>query len=324
MKSRPLVSFVAAVFNQQNTVVESVNSMLRQSYENIEVIVVDDGSSDSTFEIVSSLQDPRLKVLRKENGGPSSAFNFGISHCTGSFIAFMSGDDICDENRVLEQLEFFEGMDADLLFCVPESIDENDFELESEKMPFIVADDYESANDYFRHFFYKGNFLCAPSCMIKKIVLDAIGPLHEGLLQLQDFEYWIRACKLGYKIQVVKRNLLKYRWNLKDKSNLSSPSNANRINVEHKYIMQSYFDDASPELIYGAFEKETKELAEIGTYASLMVAKAMIYLHSEDDDCRQFGFNTLIDILDLEDARMVLRELYDIEPRDVFQRLNSK
>lgn len=95
--TEPLVSVIVIGYNQRQFAPQAVASVLAQSYRNLECIFVDDGSSDGTFEAVAALapDEPRLKLFAKDNGGPSSARNFGASHASpmAEFIAFLDGDD---------------------------------------------------------------------------------------------------------------------------------------------------------------------------------------------------------------------------------------
>lgn len=90
---RPLVSVVLTFFNQENYVRRAVGSLLSQTYERFEIIVVDDGSTDGTAEEVRKVDDARITFISKGNGGVSSARNRGIAEASGQFIAFLDGDD---------------------------------------------------------------------------------------------------------------------------------------------------------------------------------------------------------------------------------------
>ena len=92
--SAPLVSVIIPVYNGQDFITHSVRSALRQSYSNIEVIVVDDGSTDASTDCLSRIHDPRLKVIQRANQGAAAARNYAVSQSTGTFLAFLDADDI--------------------------------------------------------------------------------------------------------------------------------------------------------------------------------------------------------------------------------------
>lgn len=99
-------SIIIPVYNVEKYLNECVESVLNQTYKNMEIILVDDGSTDSSPKICDNYleQDNRIKVIHKKNGGASSARNVGIKNMTGDYVLFMDSDDFWDNNRVLENL----------------------------------------------------------------------------------------------------------------------------------------------------------------------------------------------------------------------------
>ena len=107
MKSREKVSIVIPVYNAEKYLRECINSLINQDYENIEIILVDDGSKDSSPNICDEYanKDKRIKVIHKENGGVSSARNAGIDASAGEWITFVDADDMVDNNYVSYLIE---------------------------------------------------------------------------------------------------------------------------------------------------------------------------------------------------------------------------
>ncbi|TOB02668.1 glycosyl transferase, partial [Vibrio parahaemolyticus] len=89
MDNLPLVSVVLPVYNCESFISDSVNSILKQTYRNIELIIIDDGSTDSTVDILNDFSDERIKIVSRENKGLIFSLNEGISLAKGSFIARM-------------------------------------------------------------------------------------------------------------------------------------------------------------------------------------------------------------------------------------------
>ena len=96
------LSVIVPIFNGENKIENCLNSIRKQNYNNLEIIVIDDGSTDSTFEICNMIakEDERVKVYYKENGGVSSARNTGIEKASGKYLMFIDGDDIIDSDFV--------------------------------------------------------------------------------------------------------------------------------------------------------------------------------------------------------------------------------
>ena len=101
------ISVIIAVYNIEECVSRCVESVLSQTYINLEIILVDDGSSDRSGEICDSFLDSRIKVIHKENNGLSSARNAGLDIATGDYIMFLDGDDYIHEDMCEKQYSLF-------------------------------------------------------------------------------------------------------------------------------------------------------------------------------------------------------------------------
>ncbi|MDO5728176.1 MAG: glycosyltransferase [Actinomycetaceae bacterium] len=115
--SQPLVSVVVPVYNVEDYVSTCVDSLLSQTYPNLEILLVDDGSTDKSGSIIDTFSDPRLRVFHQENGGLSSARNFGLEHANGEFLCFVDSDDVVREDFVESMLNVALVNDCDLVIC---------------------------------------------------------------------------------------------------------------------------------------------------------------------------------------------------------------
>ena len=106
--SSNLVSVILPAYNAESTILEAVDSVLSQTDVELELIVVNDGSTDSTLEMLSALSDPRLTILSGSNTGPAAARNRGIKRARGDLIAFIDADDIWLPGKVTNQLAALE------------------------------------------------------------------------------------------------------------------------------------------------------------------------------------------------------------------------
>ncbi|HEY9813254.1 MAG TPA: glycosyltransferase, partial [Candidatus Sericytochromatia bacterium] len=107
MQSNPLVSILINNYNYGRFLCEAIDSALKQTYSNIELIVVDDGSSDNSHDIIKSYGDKVIPIL-KENGGQASAFNAGFAASQGEIICFLDSDDIFLPEKVAEVAQVFD------------------------------------------------------------------------------------------------------------------------------------------------------------------------------------------------------------------------
>ena len=108
---------ITTTFNEGNALYTSVNSVLSQTYENFEYLIVDDGSSDETLELLEGLKDPRIKILSQANDGLSSARNRALEHTTGDYVCFLDADD-CRPNWSFQAIaDTIKASDPDVLLC---------------------------------------------------------------------------------------------------------------------------------------------------------------------------------------------------------------
>lgn len=112
-----MISIVLPSYNRAHILPKAVESILRQTYKDFELIIVDDGSSDNTCEVVKSFDDNRIVYVRQENAGACVARNNGIDHARGEYIAFQDSDDIWHQDKLEKQLKILQEKNADIVFC---------------------------------------------------------------------------------------------------------------------------------------------------------------------------------------------------------------
>ena len=100
----PKISIIVPIYNGENYISSFFNCISSQKYQNYEVLFIDDGSSDNTFDLCQKLtcRDQRIKIFRKKNGGPSSARNYGITHAEGEYLVFFDIDDEFSEDILFD------------------------------------------------------------------------------------------------------------------------------------------------------------------------------------------------------------------------------
>lgn len=186
MDKKPLVSIIVPVYNCEPYIDKCLETVLAQTYENIEVICIDDESPDKCPEILDSYaaKDPRVKVLHKKNGGVSNARNDGIKAATGKYIMFVDGDDWIDLHTVADMLDTAQEKNADAVMCC------------------YVKEfcDHSVESHIFRaNVFYEGNDVK------KKIHRRLIGPLLEELASPQNCDILVTPCMQLLKADICKK-----------------------------------------------------------------------------------------------------------------------
>ena len=104
----PKVSIIIPCYNYGNLILETINSILNQSLQDWEAIIVDDGSTDNTFTVCKDINDPRVKIIRQDNLGISVARNTGINKSYGDFLQFLDADDLIQHDKLKIQSEYLD------------------------------------------------------------------------------------------------------------------------------------------------------------------------------------------------------------------------
>ena len=121
------ISVIVPVYNVEDYLDRCINSIVKQTYKNLEIILVDDGSTDSSYKICNewAKKDERIKVLHNKNEGVSKARNVGIDASTGDFIAFVDSDDYIEETMFEKLLDKQKTNNSDIVFCRVNQINNN-------------------------------------------------------------------------------------------------------------------------------------------------------------------------------------------------------
>lgn len=127
-KQQKLVSVIIPAYNAEKFINETVESVLNQKWENIEVIIVDDGSTDNTSKILCSLaKDKRIRVIRQENQGCSAAKNIGLNYAKGDYIQYLDADDLLSSDKIAQQVEVLQNEPFGIAVCKTIIFEHTDF-----------------------------------------------------------------------------------------------------------------------------------------------------------------------------------------------------
>lgn len=192
MNSIPKVSIVIPVYNGSNYLRQAIDSALAQTYPNVEIVVVNDGSIDggATERIAFSYGD-KLRYFYKENGGVGSALNFAIEKMTGEYFSWLSHDDLYYPNKVATQMLALNGKDRlrTILYSnYAMFLDDNSEVIKEVKLP-------TTPPKQFRYFITVNNLLHGCTLLVPKIAFDECGVFNEKLRTIQDYDLWFRLAE---------------------------------------------------------------------------------------------------------------------------------
>ena len=323
--AEPLVSVITAVYNGEDTIGQTLDSILNQTYKNIELIIVDDASTDRSREIISAYKDERIKtVFLEKNNNVCNAGNIGFEHTKGKYVALIGHDDVWEKEKLHRQVAFLEEHSSySACFTWINIIDENDnISSQDHFLLYLrLCADNLSQSKWINRMMLSSNFMCAPSVCIRKETLEKVGYYRYGLLQLQDFDLWLRLLTEG-PVYFLQDRLTNYRQ-FSEKSanqNLSTinPGQQNRTCHEEQWVEYSYLETIGDQKFISLFHKYFKNPNALSK-KEILCEKAFLLWKWEN--C--FAVKLFIEMLEDEEMRDILKEKYQFELND-FYNMNRK
>ncbi len=194
--ANPLVSVVMPCFNREATVLEAVESVLTQDYNPIELIAVDDRSTDSTVAILESVNDPRLRILHNSGPrGPSQARNCGIRSTTAPWIAFQDSDDIWLPGKLKRQMDCLQGSSFVAAYCG--MLIKKDAHPDTPTQYRRPASETSPLEGDILPSLARENYISTQMLVVRRDILEQVGDFDEALPALVDWELMLRIASTG-------------------------------------------------------------------------------------------------------------------------------
>ena len=198
----PLISVLLCTYNDEKYIYKAVKSILDQTFENFEFIIINDGSTDRTLEILKQFDDKRIILIDKPNTGLTDSLNLGVSKAKSNWIARMDGDDISIKTRFEEQIKYIKE-DVAVIGTQCKFIDEEGNQIATVSLP-LTHNEILKKGTSFRTMFIH------PSVLINKELLLKSGGYDDYLDSAEDLDLWLKLSHYG-KLVNIDSVLLKYR-----------------------------------------------------------------------------------------------------------------
>lgn len=193
--AEPLVSIVTPTYNRSRFLLEAIDSVLAQTYQNFELLIVDDGSVDDTRLVLEQyLQDPRIRYIYQENSGQATARNNGLRHATGEFVCFLDSDDYWRADKLELSLAVFRELpEVSVVHADMIVVDENGVE--------ISRANAQRYSGRITGYLLRDNCVAMSTTMVRRSCFDKTGGFNRECRRADDYELWLRMslhCEFHY------------------------------------------------------------------------------------------------------------------------------
>jgi glycosyltransferase involved in cell wall biosynthesis len=278
----PFFSVVISLFNKENHIRSTVESVLNQKYDNFELIIVNDGSTDKSLEIINTINDNRIRIITTENKGASKSRNTGINAAKAKYIALLDGDDLWDNHYLVNMYNAISSYNDISVFATA-------LAQKYDKKIVPVAYNFKQETLFKTHNYFKSSLkysiLSSSSIVFKKEIIENIGDFDSSIVSGQDTDMWIRI-GLEYDIVFINEILAFYRYVPSSLSNTTFEASKKPTFSKYK-----------------ALEKENtdlKKLLDINRYSLALMSK----INNQND-----AFNFYKSQLDIKNLNLLKRIL---------------
>lgn len=326
-----LVSVLLPNYNGERYLEKTIESVLSQTYGHLELIVIDDGSTDGSRELLAALRekDQRLKtVLLKKNRHICYALNKGLEAARGEFIARIDvGDRFYPEKLEVQLAYFREHPECGACFALPDLIDSQGAVI-NQQCPDVYRL-YQQPNrtqaEWLHFFVGYGNCLAHPSVVFPRKILEQTGPYDMALMQGEDFDLWIRIALIA-PLHIIQKPLLACLWETNDQNKISQPqSDVNVIRFFNIRVeaVDKLFDRISDEQFVRYFRDDFQNQASAEPL-ELECEKSLFLLHCFQDfpEFSLLGFRRLHQLVNRPEGLELLEERFGFTLHDLY-RLNA-
>lgn len=202
----PQVSVIIPVYNSQRFVRRALDSVLNQTYQNLEVVVIDDGSTDATAEVIQGLGDPRIVYLHQKNQGQGPARNNGIRRCTGEYVTFLDSDDYYLPEKIAREVEFLRSnREYQVVYC-------NALHFHSDRPAVLYKNKGQHPSGNILPVLLHTSLINLNTAMMERGVLEKSDLFNETRYFPEEWELWLKIALAGYSFGYLDEDLVFVEW----------------------------------------------------------------------------------------------------------------
>ena len=217
-----MISVIIPLYNKKKSIAQTLESVLAQTYTDYEIIVVDDGSTDNSLQVVKDycgkfpMSNIQFQIISKPNGGVCSARNRGIQEAKGEYVAFLDADDLWDKEYLTEQVKMIADFPEAAMWGI------NFAEMNKgklvRKLETALPDGYRGyVDDYFQMKGRISDLFCSSSVVIRKDVFDKVGLFDERIKYAEDSDMWFRIIATN-KVTFFDKYMVFYQWDAENRA----------------------------------------------------------------------------------------------------------
>lgn len=320
-----LISVLMVNYNHEHTIKKTIKSVLNQTYKNIQFIIVDDGSTDLSCNIVEQFDDKRIELYKLEkNEHICYATNVGFDKVKGKYLARIDSDDIWYPNFLEKQMMFMEEQpERKICFTWCDWIDEEDNNINHLVPEWLGLCDvkFNSQREWLKQFYFEGNCLMHSAVVMETELMREIGGFEPAYRQLHDFDYWVRIAK-RYNIYIIPERLACIRKFRTGRDNASTPTKINTIRTFNEYmdIRATMFDGMSDETFIEAFGDQFV-CSDSRSEEELKCEKAFMLCKPQRgwDGIPPEGIRRLKSLFESSRSKVLLEDKYHFSIKDLYE-----
>ena len=236
-EKKSLVSIIIPLYNAEKYIAESIESVLYQTYTNIEILLINDGSTDNSLQVAKQYERENLKIFSQENKGASAARNYGLREAKGEYIQFLDADDLLSTNKIEEQVNLIKGDSTKISVCPiihffdGENLDEK--AIDTEWYHGVFDNPVNFLFELYGGGSREGGMIQPNSWLVSKSIIEKAGYWNENLTLDDDGEYFCRVIMASSGIKCANTAINYYR-KFRGKKSLSALSDS--IAIKSAYL----------------------------------------------------------------------------------------